>query len=162
ASRMFMMGGEAKIALHESYIRYFPAIAVRGSFNRLFGSQDLDMFTAEADVIASLAFGVGGTAQVTPYIGAGVLFAHVNSQVIDETPFSVVDTIDQRGGATGSLYTFPTLEWDKNDFTKIFAGVRIIAAAFTISYTLDVGLIPYDFVDTSTLISHSFKVGLDT
>lgn len=162
SSQVFMMGGDVKVALHESYFRYFPAIAVRASFNRMLGSDELDLFTAEADLIASLAFGVGGTVQVTPYVGFGQLFAHVNSQVLDETPYRVTDTEDQRGGQRGSLYTFPTLEWNENDFSKIFAGVRVIAASFSFSYSLDVGLIPYDFVDTSTLLSHSFKIGLDT
>ncbi|MEL6544497.1 MAG: hypothetical protein AAFQ82_07710 [Myxococcota bacterium] len=162
SSRMYMMGADVKVALHESYLRYFPAIAARMSFNRMFGSEDLDIFTAEADLIASLAFGVGGTVQVTPYLGVGQLFAHVNSQVLDETPFLVSDGEDQRGGSDGSLYTFPTLEWNDNNFFKVFAGARLIAASFTFSYSLDVGFIPYDFVDSSLLMSHSFKIGIDT
>lgn len=161
SSQMLMIGGDVKIALHESYIRYFPAIAVRASFNRLVGSQDLDIFTAQADLIASLAFGLGGTAQLTPYLGVGQMFSHVNSQVIDETPFASVDVNDQEGGASGSLYTLPTLEWDDNRFFKIFAGARVISATFHVSYTLDVGVLPYDFVESSTILSHTFRVGLD-
>ncbi len=162
SSRIFMMGADVKVALHESYVRYFPAIAVRASFNRMLGSEELDLFTAEADLIASLAFGVGGTVQVTPYLGFGKLFAHVNSQVLDETPYLVTDSTDQRGGQQGSLYTFPTLNWDQNDFWKVFGGARLITASFTFSYNLDIGIIPYDFVDSSALLSHSFMIGIDT
>lgn len=161
SSRMFMLGTDVKIALHESYIRYFPAIAARASFNRLFGSEQLDVFTAEADLLASLAFGVKGVAQLTPFLGFGKLFSHVNSQVIDETPYATADADDQRGGARGSLYTLPTLEWHKNDFWKFFGGIRVIAAVATFTYSLDVGFLPYKFVDQSTVVSHSIKLGFD-
>lgn len=162
SSSMAMLGADFKIALYESYVRYFPALAVRGSFGRLIGSSDLDMFTGEVDALASFAFGVGGMAQLTPYVGVGRMFAHVNSQVLDETPYSVVDDQnDQRGGADGSLYTFPTLDWQKNQFTRVFGGLRLNVAMLTVSYALDVGLLPYGFVDTKTLFSHSFKLGFD-
>jgi hypothetical protein len=161
ASSVMMLGGEVKVALYESYLRYVPALSMRGAFGRLVGATDLDLITAEGDILTSLAFGVGGMAQVTPFLGAGVLFAHVNSQVIDETPYSVLQVQDdQRGGREGSLYTFPTLDWNKNKFTRYFGGVRVNVAMLTFSYSLDVGMIPYKFAKT-TLLSHSFKLGFD-
>jgi hypothetical protein len=45
-SEMFMMGADFKIALHESYFRWVPAVALRAAGGRLFGSSDLDMITA--------------------------------------------------------------------------------------------------------------------
>jgi hypothetical protein len=157
-SDMFFMGAEAKIAIHESYFRYAPALTFRTAFGRLFGSSDLDMFTFEADGITSLAFGVGGMAQLTPYLGYGVMFAHVNSQVLDETPYSVRDPNDQKGGADGSLYTFPTLNWSDNQHTRIFGGLRISIAMIELLYEFDLGQVKFN---SKQVLSHSFKIGFD-
>ncbi|MEE8409272.1 MAG: hypothetical protein V3T05_06690 [Myxococcota bacterium] len=154
-SEMIMMGAEFKIALHESYFRWVPAIAVRGAAGRLFGSSDIDMITAEFDGIASLPFGLGGMVQLTPYVGYGRLYAHVNSQVLDETPYLVLDNNDQKGGTDGSLYTFPTLDlWD-NSHTRFFFGLRLNVAMLELLYELNLG-----FTD-KTLQSHSIKLGFD-
>ncbi|MEO0592308.1 MAG: hypothetical protein AAFZ38_01905 [Myxococcota bacterium] len=161
SSRMFMVGAEAKVALHESYLDGVPAIALRVAVNRLLGAQELDIFNTEFDLIVSQAFGVGGVVQLTPYVGFGPMFSQVSSEVIDETPFAVVDSADQRGGANGSLYAFPTLEWSDNRLWRLFAGARMVAASVHVSYTLDLGIMPYDFVERSVVASHSFKIGLD-
>lgn len=157
-SDMFFTGAEAKMAIHESYFRYAPALTGRAAVGRLFGSTDLDMFTFEADGITSLAFGVGGMAQLTPYLGYGVMFAHVNSQVLDETPYEVRDTDDQKGGSDGSLYTFPTLDWNKNQHTRIFGGLRISIAMIELLYEFDLGQVKFN---KQQLVSHSFKIGFD-
>ena len=90
--------------------------------------------------------------------GYGVLFAHVNSQVIDETPYTVRDPQDdQRGGQDGSLYNFPTLEWQNNRLGRFFIGFRVVAAFFEILYEFDLGFIR----NGKNLTSHSLKVGFD-
>ena len=43
------VGVEGKVALHESYFRWAPAISARGAVGRLFGSSDLDLMTIEVD-----------------------------------------------------------------------------------------------------------------
>ena len=157
-SEMTMLGLDTKIALHESYFRWVPALAVRGAVGRLFGASDLDMVTFEIDMMASLAFGVGGMAQVTPFLGYGWLFAHVNSQVIDETPYEVLDNTDQKGGPDGSLYTFPTLDWSDNSHGRFFLGFRINVAMLEVLYELDVGFLGSG---VGTLVSNTFKLGFD-
>ncbi len=157
-SEMFMMGVETKMALHESFVRYFPALSVRAAASRLFGASDIDMFTFEGDGMASLAFGIGGMAQLTPYAGYGIMMAHVNSQVIDETPYEVINIQDQKGGANGSLYTFPTLDWNKNRHGRIFGGLRLNVAMIEILYELDLGKVNFN---SKQVLSHSFKLGLD-
>ncbi len=158
-SEMFLLGAEFKLALHESFVRWIPALSGRIAFGRLFGSSDLDLFTAEADVMLSQAFGVGGMAQVTPYLGGGQLFTNVNSYVIDETPYSVTDPVnDQKGGATGSLYNFPELKWNETSYLRVFAGVRINVAMIELLYEFTLGVV--DFNNTN-LASHSFKLGFD-
>ncbi len=154
-SEMFLLGGEFKAALHESYFRWAPAVSFRMAFGRLFGASDLDIMTGEWDVLTSLPFGLGGMVQVTPYLGYGMLYAQVNSQVIDETPYEVLDSTDQKGGSDGSLYTFPTLEWQDNSYGRFFGGFRVNVAMMEIIYELNLG-----FADT-TLQSHSIKLGFD-
>lgn len=157
-SEMFMLGVEYKIAWHESFFRWMPALATRIAFSRLFGSSDLDIIAGEVDLLTSLPFGIGGMASVTPYLGYGQLFAHVNSQVIDETPFDVTDpTGDQRGGADGSLYNFPTINWQDNAHGRLVAGLRIIIAFIEVLFEYN-----YLFMDTpNNLMSWSFKLGFD-
>jgi len=156
-SDMFMLSGEAKIALHEAHHRWVPAVAVRFSGGKLIGASDLDISTAEWGLITSLPVGLGGMALLTPFVGMGQLYSEVNSDVIDETP--EIST-DQRGGTTGSLYSFPTLKFTKNFFTRIFLGFRINIATVEVMYEADFGLIPYSFAKR-TIVSHSFKFGLD-
>lgn len=159
-----MLGVEGKVALHESYFRWAPAISARGAVGRLFGSSDLDLMTIEVDGLASLPFGVGGMAQITPYAGYGWLFADVNSHVLDETPYKVNDESvpvadrEQKGGERGSLYTFPRLMWSDNSHGRFFVGLRVNVAMIEILYELDVGFLGGE---AGTLHSHSFKIGFD-
>jgi hypothetical protein len=168
-SEMVMLGAEGKIALHESYFRWVPALSLRGAVSRLFGSSQLDIVSFEGDLLASLPFGIGGMVQVTPFAGYGLLWAHVNSQVIDETPYQTVDcsgsdqrcridNLDQKGGDDGSLYTFPTLNWRKNQDGRLFFGVRVGVALMEVIYELDVGFVGNQ---AGTLTSHTFKLGFD-
>jgi hypothetical protein len=132
---MFMLGVEYKLALHESFFRWVPSLAGRLAFSRLFGSSDLDIIAGEADLLASLPFGIGGMMQITPYIGYGQLFAHINSQVIDSTPYNVTDPDnDQRGGRDGSLYNFPTINWNDNAHGRLVVGTRFIVAFLEILF----------------------------
>ena len=52
-SRMWTLGGYAKIALHEGFHHTPIPIAVRGHFGQLLGSKDLRMTTVGADVVIS-------------------------------------------------------------------------------------------------------------
>ncbi len=160
-SEMFMLGSELKIALHDTFARWFPCLSGRAAVGRLFGSSDLDIITAEWNAMASLAFGVGGMAQVTPYFGGGVMYAHVNSFVIDETPYAVTDPVnDQKGGNTpgdrGSLYNFPTLDWYDNDHPRYFGGLRVNVAMIELLYEFNLGK-----AGDKQLASHTFKLGFD-
>lgn len=158
-SEMFMVAGEAKIAIYESFFRWVPALSGRVAVGRLFGSSDLDMVTGEADIMTSLPFGIGGMFQATPFAGYGRMFAHVNSTVLDETPYSVVDsTNDQHGGDTGSLYTFPTLDWQDNVMPRAFVGLRLNIAMIELLYEVDWTMM--SFADRQ-IVSHSFKLGFD-
>ncbi len=86
-SRMWAMGGYAKIAFHEGFHHLpIPSIAARGSFSRLVGARDMNLSTAAFDVSLSHVFGVGKTFNITPYAGYQALFIFANSGVLDVTP----------------------------------------------------------------------------
>ena len=86
-SRMWTLGGYAKIALHEGFHHTpIPSIAVRGHFGQLLGSKDLRMTTVGADVVISHVFGAGSTLSITPYVGYQALMAWSRSGVLDATP----------------------------------------------------------------------------
>jgi hypothetical protein len=157
-SQLFMLGAELKVALHEQFIEYLPAVALRIAAARLFGSTELEMLTFEADGMISYAFGIGGMVQLTPYLGYGQLAVHVNTAVLDETPYVVLDPTDQTGGPTGSLYTFPTLQWTKNRYGRWFGGLRFDVAALELLYE-------FEYTQTSfgsrRVVGHTIKLGFD-
>jgi hypothetical protein len=157
-SELFMLGGEFKFALHEQFFRWFPTLSVRLAAGRLMGSREIDLLTLEGDVMASLAFGVGGMAQLTPYLGYGQLAAHVNSAVLDSTPFSVSDPNDQKGGVGGSLYNFDTLVWYNNRYSRIFGGLRVNVAMIEVLFECNVGIL--GFVNRN-VASYTIKLGFD-
>lgn len=157
-SEVFMLGADFKIAVHESYLKWVPALAVRGAVGRLFGASELDITSGEVDGLTSLPIPIAGTMQLTPFVGYGVVFAHVNSAVIDETPFRVIDEADQRGGDTGSLYAFPTLDWQDNVLGRLILGLRFRAAMVQVLYEFDLGFAK----GGRSLESHTVKFGLQT
>lgn len=86
-SRMWALGGYAKVSLHEGFHHLpIPSIAIRSSFSTLLGSKDLDMTTISPGVAISHVFGVGRTINLTPYIGYEALLILSRSHVLDATP----------------------------------------------------------------------------
>jgi hypothetical protein len=86
-SHMYAIQGYAKIALQEGFHDWvLPSFAVRGSASQLLGTSQVDMTVWGIDVLASKAFGIGGTARIEPFIGWNVLFIDARSGVIDGTP----------------------------------------------------------------------------
>ena len=159
-SEMFLLGAEAKIALHEKFTKWAPDFAARGAIGSLFGNSDMKLTTVEVDVLMSYAFGIDGVMQLTPYAGWGLVFVDVISGVIDETPYSVTDRInDQNGQESGSLYVFERLIWNENKNQRVVLGARASFAFIEVSYELDIGM---NEAAQTSLLSHSIKVGFDT
>jgi hypothetical protein len=156
-SSLYMIGAEAKVAIHESYFRWFPSLAVRAAVGRLMGSSELDLLTLEADAVASLPFGVAGVARVTPYLGYGQMGVHANSYVLDRTPYVVLDPNDQRG-SPGSLVTYPTINWYQNLYPRYFGGLRINTAIIELLYEANVGITSFG---KKQVVTHTLKLGFD-
>jgi hypothetical protein len=86
-SHMYAIQGYAKIALQEGFHDWvLPSFAVRGSVSQLLGTDQVKLTVWGLDVLASKAFGIGGTARVEPFVGWNVLFIDARSGVIDTTP----------------------------------------------------------------------------
>ena len=154
-SDIFMVGADAKIALHESYWRWFPSIALRGAASTLFGTSDFVITTAEADLLISIPIGINDMVRVDPYIALGMMAMDATSDVIDATPY---DTRDQGGGDEGSLYTYRRMKLADNTFKRIATGLHVQAGFIKLVYELNIGII--DFTN-KRLNSHVFQIGFD-
>ncbi|MBW2737024.1 MAG: hypothetical protein JRH20_31965, partial [Deltaproteobacteria bacterium] len=77
----------AKLALHEGYQGLpLPALSVRGSVSRVFGTPGFNLTVSGLDFAISKAFGVASTFNLTPYLGYQLLWIIADSGVIDATP----------------------------------------------------------------------------
>jgi hypothetical protein len=86
-SRMYVLQGYAKLALQEGFHGWWlPSFAVRIGASQLLGTSEVDLTVYSADVIASKAFDIGGTARIEPFVGWSMLFISARSGVIDATP----------------------------------------------------------------------------
>lgn len=86
-SHMFSVNIFAKFAIHEGFHKWpTPAFAVRGYFQRILGTHQVDFTILSLDMSLSKSFGIAGTFNLTPYLGYNVLWIIAKSEVIDSTP----------------------------------------------------------------------------
>jgi hypothetical protein len=86
-SHMFTVNVFAKFALHEGFHHWAtPALAVRGYFQRVVGTTQVDFTNLSMDVALSKSFGIAGSFNMTPYAGYNLLWIIAKSEVIDFTP----------------------------------------------------------------------------
>jgi hypothetical protein len=126
----------AKFAIHEGFHDWpIPSLAVRGAASRLFGSAQLDLTVASLDVTIGKSFGVGGTVNLSPYIGWNYLWIVPRSEVIDATP--QVDAFTTPNDIRAN-FVFP----DQDDVTRqrIFGGIKVKYYVFAISLEVNVAL----------------------
>ncbi len=85
-SELWMFTVMGKWALHEGMTVVPLDVAVRGTYNTLIGSPEIDLKTIGLDAIVSKSFGVAGVMNVSPYIGYSPIWVYAQSNVIDSTP----------------------------------------------------------------------------
>lgn len=86
-SKMWSAIVTAKLALHEGFQGLpLPALAVRGTGSRVFGTEGFGLTLGALDASISKAFGVGSTFTLTPYAGYQLLWIVATSDVIDAIP----------------------------------------------------------------------------
>ncbi len=154
-SSMVMIGASVRYALVEGF-RYAPDISVRGAVGRLMGANDIDMITAEASATVGKTFGIAGVCTLGIYAGYGILFANVNSNVIDKTPANAAD--NQAVQRVGSLYTFDQLSIGSDYNHRVFGGLRFQTYIITLYYEFDAGIITHSSLWIPT---NSFRIGFD-
>ncbi len=131
-SEMFALGTEAKFSLNEGFF-YLPDIAVRGTFNTILGSSDLNLFNAGVDVSISKSFGVVGVVNITPYAGYNYLTVISSSRLLDVTPEDPTPpTINED---TGELEFQPEFVFgtETQFINRFFIGSRFIVGVLAIS-----------------------------
>lgn len=124
---------ELKWAINEG-IDYAPDVAVRAVATRLFGVRDLDLGVYGVDAMIGKRFGIGGVMSLTPYGAARLSWVWARSGWIQYG-----DPSDPTA-ALGTAAAYPELNASAHRFTRFALGLRMIAAAVTLSlegtYTL--------------------------
>lgn len=77
----FAAQGEAKWALNEGF-DYFPDLAVRAAYTRLFGQREWNLDATDLDVLLSKRWGVSGVTSFTPYVAARFTFVNASTEMI--------------------------------------------------------------------------------
>jgi len=100
-SSMFALQVYGKLAIHEGFHRWpLPSAAIRGAASRVMGSKEIDLTVASLDASLSYPFGIGGTVNLQPYAGYGLLWIIPRSQVLDANPTCDVGVTSQDPTAT--------------------------------------------------------------
>ncbi len=135
-SELIALGGAVKWAINEA-VDIFPVdIAVRGSVHRTVGSPQLTLTTAGLDLIVSHSVGVGGVADISPFLSYSPMWVIARSGVIDASPGD--------GADTASSFVFAE---ETQVIHRGILGVRLMLGAFnfTPQATLGPSLFGFDF-----------------
>jgi hypothetical protein len=115
--------GEAKWALNEGF-DYFPDVAVRAAYTRLFGQREWNLDTTDLDVLVSKRWGVSAVTSFTPYVAARFTFVNASSERLDFGAPSTTSTSDATWAA------FPHL---RTTLYRTTLGVRMTANAVSLA-----------------------------
>jgi hypothetical protein len=128
ASEMWAAQMYAKLALIEGYHDLpIPSLALRAGASRMMGSDQLDLTVASFDLSLSKEIGVGGTFNVSPYLGWNWLVIVPRSEVIDKTP-----NIDSVAEPTDAAMDFTFTEQDDITRQRLFAGFLLRYYVFSV------------------------------
>jgi len=87
AAGSYLVGVDLKLALlEEVWHARLPDLALRASLNHLVGERSLSLFVAAFDAIVSKRFVVAHRLELSPWLGAGLLWTHAETDRIDLTP----------------------------------------------------------------------------
>lgn len=150
-SEMYALGTELKFSLNEGFF-YLPDLAVRGTFNNVVGSSDLNLATAGFDVSVSKSFGIVGVVNMTPYAGYNYLTVFSSSRLLDVTPEDPTPpTINDE---TGDLEFQPEFVFSsqQQSLNRFFVGSRFLIGVLNLTAE-------GAFTDSSQ--TYSLRVGFD-
>ena len=128
ASEMWAAQMYAKLALIEGYHDLpIPSLALRAGTSRMMGSDQLDLTVASFDLSVSKEIGIGGTFNLSPYLGWDWLVIVPRSEVIDKTP-----TIDSVAEPTDAAMDFIFVDQDDIIRNRLFGGALLRYYVFTL------------------------------
>lgn len=127
ASQMGAVSAEVRIAPLDG-VAYAPDLGLRAWGTRPFGTQELDLFTAGADVLLSKSFGLGGMVKLQPYFQGGVQWINAVSAVVDFKP-----TAESSVNPTADDGIFQDISFLKNRYLRGALGVRLVAGAVVLA-----------------------------
>ena len=117
--------GEAKWALNEGF-DYFPDVAVRAAYTRLFGHIEWNLDTTDLDVLVSKRWGVSAVTSFTPYVAARFTFVNASSERLDFAPAPSPNSPPD----TSTFAAFPSL---RTTLYRTTLGVRMTANAVSLA-----------------------------
>jgi len=170
-SQLVAAQAEVKWAINEAWW-YLPDFAVRGALTHLFGQRDLDLSTADLDVMVGRRFGVGGVMNLTPYAAFRLTWVGARTDRIDFAP-NPVDFPDQRAPAQAlaTQAAFPDFKMSDHLFPRYAVGLRLITGAVSLAaegcyfagktFTGTAGDTKYPTFAVPSGISASGKLGLE-
>jgi hypothetical protein len=135
-SEMYAVGTELKFALNEGFF-YLPDLAVRGTFNTVVGSSDLNLLTTGFDVSISKSFGVVGVVNITPYAGYNHLVIFSSSRLLDVSP---EDPTPPTINEDGDLEFQPEFVFDtqQQQVNRFFGGTRFLFGVLALTLEADI------------------------
>ncbi len=154
-SELFGLGGSIKWAPNEGVDAFPVDFAARFTAVRVVGSSQLDLTTLGLDLVLSRGFGVGGVANIAPYMAYSPAFIFARSGVLDSTPGCGpssepdADGICRQGGDPERSFVF---EKEELVLHRFVVGTRLVIGA--VNFTPEIAL-------TKGLQSYNFNLGLD-
>lgn len=124
----FVAQGEVKVALNEGF-DYFPDVAVRAAYTRLFNQREWNLDATDLDFMISKRWGVSAVTSFTPYAAARFTFVNASTTMLDFGPAQPTATPND---AWARFAAFPTL---RTGLYRTTLGVRMTAD--TISLALE-------------------------
>jgi len=105
-SQLIAYQAYAKLAIHEGFQDWpLPSVAGRAAVSHVTGTDQVRLDIASLDVLASKAFGIGGTFRAEPFGGWSYLMIKAKSGVIDATPGC--DGFLSNSGSAGGAFCGP-------------------------------------------------------
>lgn len=119
----FAAQGEAKWALNEGF-DWFPDVAVRAAYTRLFNQRDWNLDTSDIDFMVSKRWGVSAVTSFTPYAAARFTWVHASTGRIDFSGSPATPT------STNVVAAFPVL---RVGLYRTTVGVRMTAGSTSLA-----------------------------
>jgi hypothetical protein len=140
-SQMFNVGGNIRVALNEGFTgahwwAFIPDVAVQAGFNRVVGSDDLELLTASAGGTISKSFGLFGMVNLCPFAGYQSVFVNGSTRLVDTNP--------QNPNNVDDNVVFDIVRLTDNRIDRYSVGARLVVAHIQLSGGVDINVLAPD------------------